>query len=70
MSYPNATDTSARTHSIPTDRLSRWIIGGAEHGTRRGHPDHTNSGGFCSCCGVVYPCRASNTDDAPASGAR
>ena len=65
MSYLNLVDESARTQSEP----SRPRPAGDRSGTHKtertlqrvGHPDHTNSGGFCSCCGVVYPCRAARS---------
>ena len=38
--------------AVPRPDGTRWLLG---------ESDHTNSGGFCSCCGVVYPCRAARS---------
>jgi hypothetical protein len=68
MSYPNSVDESVRTESEPSRPRVDSDRSGAAHKAERarqrnGHPDHTNSGGFCSCCGMVYPCRAARCNN-------
>jgi hypothetical protein len=69
MSYLNLVDESVHTEHAEREPSRPGSRSGATRPglQRTGHPDHTNSGGFCSCCGVVYPCRAARSAAAAAS---